>query len=73
MLLSNSQRYITKQTINMGNMKSKTFYRITNKEIYEEIQGIKKEITKLTIKTNVNAAIVAVVVSVAVVIVSRII
>ncbi len=57
----------------MGNMKSKTFYRITNKEIYEEIQGIKKEITKLTIKTNVNAAIVAVVVSVAVVIVSRII
>ena len=48
----------------MAQLKSKVFYRITNKEIYDEIQGIKKSINALTIKTSVTAAIVAIVVSI---------
>lgn len=45
-------------------MKNKTFYRITNKEIYDEIQSIKKELTHLNIKTTATAAIVAIIMSI---------
>ena len=55
----------------MSGEKSKTFYRVTNKEIYDEIQGIKKQINSLTIKTSVNAAVVAVVVSIIAAVLSR--
>lgn len=54
-------------------MKSPTFYKVTNKEIYKEIQCIKKQLNKLAIRTSVNAALIAIVVSVAAAFISRLI
>ena len=48
----------------MAGMKSKVFYRVTNKEIYDEIQGIKKQLNALHVRTSVTAAIVAIIVSI---------
>ncbi len=55
----------------MGTEKSKTFVRITNKEIYNEIKDIQKQITSLMIRTSVNAGVIAVVVSIIAAILSR--
>lgn len=50
----------------MPGLKSKTFYRVTNKEIYEEIKAINVKLNALAIKTTVTAAVVAVIVSIVV-------
>ena len=54
-------------------MKSKTFYRITNKDIYDKVESIDKHLAKLNGRTTKNSYAIWILVVIMVAVISRVV
>ena len=52
-------------------MADKTFIKITNKDVYKEIQALRADVNHALTAAKINAAVIAVVVSVACIVISK--